>query len=612
MKTILIITEDIVKIQTLTGFFGKMFSFIYLTWLNIHLKFLVFFLKPFFKITLVTSDYFKINQVQTIYYGQLLSKVNYSKNRQLYLDIVDDLLKDVKNTQAFKTKLTIYLTFHYFIYAEIYQQLIKELKPNKVITLSNSYHEQTARFMAQQNNLKTIKLHFFTLIKLNHWLKRFFLNREHHQKITNFINHSKLNPPSTKNLKQATFLGLDFFRHLKTLGPIYQELQRQKKNPWLVTDITNLNQSLANLNLSHANHLYLASFSKKPITQKTLKSLYTKANLSIKNLPQPQIQDLQSYLLNLSRVTTKPMIKHSLVLSDLYLSAAQQLYKLAQPKGLVVVSDIRFNELALSYLAKQKQVNSLLVSPNTLLSLDELNSYLSTNKVAVVGKFIKQKLINQGLSSNTIHIVGDPRIENYHQLELDRTKVYKALKINSDKKIILLISFRSTWMIPKSEKKAFFKLASKSVTDLANTVLVIKPHPTEKRYRVQEELKEWGITNVVISDNNQLELIDLLNASSVILQTWSMTIFEAIMMNRPVISINPHQKDYNNFLPVLGLGGAKEVNSLQELKRWLTFFKNPNHPKTKLQLKKAKTACSQFIKPPDGQVASRIIKLLSI
>ena len=91
-----------------------------------------------------------------------------------------------------------------------------------------------------------------------------------------------------------------------------------------------------------------------------------------------------------------------------------------------------------------------------------------------------------------------------------------------------------------------------------------------------------------------------------------MTIFEAIMMNRPVISINPHQKDYNNFLPVLGLGGAKEVNSLQELKRWLTFFKNPNHPKTKLQLKKAKTACSQFIKPPDGQVASRIIKLLSI
>ena len=121
MKRLLIITEDIVKIQTLTGFLGRLFSFIYLNWLGLRIKFVILLLKPFFKITLVTSDYFKINQVQTIYYGQLLSKVDYSKNRQLYIDIVEFLLKDVKNTQTFKTKLTIFLTFHYFIYAEIYE-----------------------------------------------------------------------------------------------------------------------------------------------------------------------------------------------------------------------------------------------------------------------------------------------------------------------------------------------------------------------------------------------------------------------------------------------------------------------------------------------------------
>ncbi|MBU1085633.1 CDP-glycerol glycerophosphotransferase family protein, partial [Patescibacteria group bacterium] len=209
-----------------------------------------------------------------------------------------------------------------------------------------------------------------------------------------------------------------------------------------------------------------------------------------------------------------------------------------------------------------------------------------------------------------IHIVGDPRIENYRQLKLDKIKVYKTLKIKQSKKIVLLISFRSTWMIPKSEKRAFFKLASIAIANLPNTVLVVKPHPTEKRYRIKGELREWGITNVVVSDNNQLELVDLLNASSVILQTWSMTIFEAIMMSKPVISINPHKKDYNHFLPVLGFGGAKEVNSLSELSKWLTTFLRKNHPKTKLQLEKAKKASQRFIKSPDGKVAQRVVDLL--
>ena len=612
MKRLLIITEDIVKIQTLTGFLGRLFSFIYLNWLGLRIKVVILLLKPFFKITLVTSDYFKINQVQTIYYGQLLSKVDYSKNRQLYIDIVEFLLKDVKNTQTFKTKLTIFLTFHYFIYAEIYEQLTLKINPDKILTLSNSYHEQTARFIAKQRNIKITRLHFFTLIKINHWLKQFFQNREHRQKIHNFVHQSKIQPPSVKKLKHATFLGLDFFRHLKTLGPIYQELASQNKNPWLVTDITNIKQSLANLKLTQANYLYLASFFKKPITRKTLKPLNVQTNFIIKNLPNPQSTDLKSFLINLSLITAKPMIKNSLILSNLYLEAAKQLFKLTKPKGLVIASDIRFNELALSYIAKKKYINSLLVSPNTLLSFDELSSYQSTDTIAVVGKFIKQKLIKQGINSNKISIVGDPRIENYQQLKLDKDKVFKSLNISPNKRIVLLISFRSTWMIPKSEKKAFFKLASKAVANLKNTVLVVKPHPTEKRYRVKEELKQWGITNAVISDNNKLELIDLLNASSVILQTWSMTVFEAIMMNRPVISINPEKKDYNYFLPILGLGGAKEVHSPQQLNQWLTLFLNSRHPQTKSQLTKAKTACSQFIKLPDGQVASRIVKLLSI
>lgn len=600
MKHVLIITEDIVKIQTLTGILGKIFKFIYLNWLKFRLKFLIFILNPFCQMTVICSDYFKLNSKNVFFYSQLLSDINYADNRLFYLKLVDNLLKDI-DAPLFKTRLSIFLTYHYYIYADLYQKFIKDQKPDLIITLSNSYHEQIARFISKLQNIKALKLHFLTLISINHFLKKFFLNREYSQKIKNFLSQVKKPQPNIKKMNKAVFLSLDFHRHLKTLAPIYQELVKQNKNPWIITDILNLEPTLKNLRLEKANVVYLASF--------LFKNYQAKAPL-ITLKSQKEI-NLDSFLHNLSLKTALPIIKHSLVLQNLYLQASKNLFKLTNPKALAVVSDLRYQELALSLMAQKNQVNSVLVSPNTLLGLEELNPYDTTQKVALVGQFIKDKLTKQGLNPQKLFLVGDLRTENYQMIkqQLNRKEVYQKLGLSLNKKIVLVISFRPTWMIPKPEKQAFFQMAAKAVDQAPNTVLVVKPHPTEKRYRVVDELRQWGI-KAIVSDNNQLELVDLLNASSVILQTWSMTIFEAIMMNRPVISINPGKKDYNFFLPILKAGGAIQIYSQSQLNHWFKILLNPTHPKTKLQLKKAKAACAQFIRPPDGKVAQRVVGLL--
>ena len=58
MKHVLIITEDISKIQTLSGFLGGLFKFGYTAWLRLRLNLTIICVKPFFKLSVITADAF--------------------------------------------------------------------------------------------------------------------------------------------------------------------------------------------------------------------------------------------------------------------------------------------------------------------------------------------------------------------------------------------------------------------------------------------------------------------------------------------------------------------------------------------------------------------------
>ncbi|MEK7622419.1 MAG: hypothetical protein AAB430_00980 [Patescibacteria group bacterium] len=599
MKSALIITEDIIKIQTLTGLLGRLFSFLYLSWLKTRLKLAVFLLQRFFKLSVITSDAFELHDSSVYYYGTELAKLDYAANRRQYLDLTDRLLKTFPQNLFFN-RLAIHLTYDYFIYVPLYVKLFKKIKPDLVITLSSSYLEQIASYLAQEIKVKVLKPHFMTFIWLNHWLKRFFLRRQFQKKINQFKLAAQIPPPPIQNLRSAMLMSLDFFRHFKTLAPLYQALEKHHHNPWLVTDIINVKPVLKNLNQVSAHHFFLAGFLPKEFTLRPV-SLPKKIN-SVKNQA--------DFLYNLGLTAAAPMIELGQTLSRLYLAAGANLFKQIKPKAVIVVSDSRFCELSLAALAKTNQVQSLLVSPNTLLALDWLNSYDTTDKIALPGDFVKNQLIKIGVPEKKLTVVGD--LQQQNKPKLTKKQIYRLLGVDKlDKKIALLISFGPSQMIPKPEKAAFFQLASRAVAAGKNTVLVIKPHPSEKRYRVLEELKEWGIANAIVTDNNQLELVELLNVCSVVLQTWSMTVFEAIMMNRPVISVNPFKKDYGFFLPIIKDGGAVTVTNRRGLTKWLTILTDPNQPQTKQELQQAKQACARYITVHGGQAVDKILNLLA-
>ena len=607
MPNILIITEDIVKIQTLTGLLGQLYSFIYISWLRLRLKLIICF-SP--EAQVLTSDAFNNIQKNIFYYGQELANLNYAANRQFYWKITNKILDALNRkelTELFAVKLASYLTYNYLVYADLYQKIFDKINPKKVIILGSSPHELIAEFIAREKGICVVKISLLQLSWLNQTLNHFFINREYKTKIERFLTQSQHPLPEISTIKKSTLLSLDFYRHLKTLAPIYSNLQK-KHSPLLVTDIPNLESSLSNLNLKNARAVYLAGFLGKRqilnvLSQKSIKLPVSEAHRDT----------LQDFLFNLSLKTAKPLISNSLILAKLYQLASQKLFKTLKPSGVVIVSDARLIELSLAQQAKKNHTPSIMVSPNAILDATQLNPYTSTDKIAVVGSYIQDQLINIGVPSKKIHIVGDARIENYDFLKkhLSRETIYQKLQIKDlSKKIVLLISFRSNWYIPKPEKEMFIKMASQAVAANPDTILVIKPHPTEKRYRIIEELNQWGIKNVIVSDNNQLELMELLHAANVVVQTWSMTIFEAIMMRRPVIVINPQSKNYGSFNPIIKTGGAIEVKNQQDLNHWVKVLVNPNDWLAQNQLSKATKSCEEFIKSPDGKTAEQITSLL--
>ena len=559
MKSLLIITEDVVKIQTFTGYLGRTYSRFFLYCFRRKLILKVWWLKHFYQVSVLTSDGFNLNQAAVYYYSRELSKLNYADKRLSYWQETKRILDKIKAldsafftengldiTQVFATRLCTNLAYDFMVYPQIYQRLVERLRPDKVI-----YYHPGSRF--------------------NHWLFGWLLRREYRQKLIRFLSQSRDNP-TMKKYKDSVLLSLDFFRHKKTLEPIFLALQKTQFTPVYVTDS------------------FLADFLPEA-----------------EELAREYLKQGQRILRQFSH-QLKPMIVYSLVLSKLYLRAAKNLFAQLKPRRVVVVSDLRYLENSLNLTARKNRIKSLMVSPNTLLDLAEINPYDSTDQVALPGQFIKDKLIKQRVAPKKLIVVGDLQTTNVPRLS--KKQVYEILGIKDiSKKLILLISFRPNWLIPLSEKQKFIAWSVAAVEKIPDAALVIKPHPTEKRYRVLEELKAMELREVIVADNQRLELVDLLNVAAVVVQTWSMTLFEAVILKRPVICVNPWKKNYSFFLPAIKSGGGVEVTSQKQLAYWLDVFLH-DHRLVKRQLVQAQKAIAYFVKPPDGHEVQRVLKLL--
>ena len=403
-------------------------------------------------------------------------------------------------------------------------------------------------------------------------------------------------------------LSVDFFRHLKTLVPLYHYLAAKRLNPWLVTDINSLSNNLKNFKLPQANSCFLASW----LTPGYYEEHQQEWQQAVRDLHR-RAQRQNQFLRQLIFLELSPLIKYGLMLNKLYLEAGEQLFLKLKPRAVVVIADYRLTELTLSVLAKKHQVFSLLVSPRTIVFDEEPSKFNLTDFVAVAGQQAYEKLRQLKVPAKRIKIFGDPSYEYYARLRrnFSPAQLYRQLGIKDlKKKIVIFTSDRVNTLLSAEEKRQSLTLAYQAVQAVPGTVLVVKPHPTENRRQLLAEIQSWGIKAAVVSDNDRVELFDLVEAAAVVILNWSMMGLEVALLNRPVIIVNPAGKNYDQIIPYVSSHGAVAIKNAQELQQQLKILCQRQHPQTQQQLRRAKKFASYYVKEPDGRVCQQLVNFL--
>lgn len=595
MKTkILVISEDLTPVSTLSGFLGKF----YYQSVKIVQQFNLF----------IIGRIFYRNKVELLLWDKNLSQNKLDKERRLAWQIVDKKISplfqnlsysQVPLVKVWGTILAIYISQEILAYQQALDRVL-QTKPGRLIILGSSNQAQIAGLIARQQGLKIIRWPCLNFSRINRFLLNWLFARQIKLRLKTCLSFTEAKPIQIKS--GCILLAASFFRHLKTLLPLHQALEGRNLNSFIIWDAVGTKQALDRQGIPAVESIGLlsqVSLSNRELIYHEKLQQGKNHWRSLKNYFYRQPENIEALSIRLMKGYLKTLSTRIYPLACLYLQAAENLIVSQSPRAIVLVSDARPLEVALGLMARKYHCLSILVSPNTVLSLDAVNQYLLTDKVTVVGPHLKKQLISIGVPDKKIHLVGDLRFESLN-LEKLQNSFYRKLKLPPKLKLFLLISFRHNPLIPLQEKKHFFQIAASAVQRIPGSCLLIKPHPTESSKNIKKQINEWGIKQAIITDNNQLELLELLSVSQATLITWSMSGFESLQLKVPVVVINPSGKDYDKIIPYVQDGGACLAKNAEEL---FTILQQR-------QFVKGQNFIQKYILKPDGQSAERIIRLI--
>ncbi|MBN2517365.1 MAG: UDP-N-acetylglucosamine 2-epimerase [Candidatus Altiarchaeota archaeon] len=243
------------------------------------------------------------------------------------------------------------------------------------------------------------------------------------------------------------------------------------------------------------------------------------------------------------------------------------------PDAVLFISDTRDTERAIIVAAKQKGVPTFGLIHGAFS--DELWFYKhkkgeiaqdlsykapfspTPDYLLVYGPADKEWLRRNNYPPKAIAVTGQPMYDvlaNADKL-YDRKRTCEKLGIDSKKKIILLAT--GTHALPKEESVLTLRESYKAAKELSSEVeLVLKLHPNEGLMDLYEKTsEETGVHPKILKKH---DFFELLYACDVLMQNHSNAAIEAMILGKPVISLNFVEEDI--------LGAVKEGASLQVTK----------------------------------------------
>lgn len=158
------------------------------------------------------------------------------------------------------------------------------------------------------------------------------------------------------------------------------------------------------------------------------------------------------------------------------------------------------------------------------------------DKTTVYGNYYKYLLTKaSAYPEDSVVVTGQPRYDILAEADkiFDKQKFYEKYNLDLKKKIVLII----TENLPIFEDNVIFlEHVLKSTKKIPDIQIVVKPHPNEKSRWYEEVIKKENVKATVLSKNSNT--YDAIYACDLMIAFFSTTITEALILAKPVITVN--------------------------------------------------------------------------
>jgi UDP-N-acetylglucosamine 2-epimerase len=257
-----------------------------------------------------------------------------------------------------------------------------------------------------------------------------------------------------------------------------------------------------------------------------------------------------------------------------------------------------------SALARKKYNIPTLACSNALDTGNarSLMRHLQADKIAAMGKRIKDIYIASGLERDRIVVTGVAHFDHLFNRDKERdSQVLLGCNVALNKRIIVF----TTDNISVSETEQMLNGVINAVLKIEDIQLVIKVHPREEIAIYQAVAEKYHDSRIIVVKD--VDLYALISNCELLITKYSTTALEAMMSDKPVVTINLSGEP--DPVPYATEGAAIGVYHYQDIEP--AILKALYDEETRSRLKAGR---DEFVRnwagEPDGKASQRIVMLM--
>lgn len=164
-----------------------------------------------------------------------------------------------------------------------------------------------------------------------------------------------------------------------------------------------------------------------------------------------------------------------------------------------------------------------------------VSSYTEGLNIATLSPLARDVHISRGTPPENVFVTGQPRFDLIGRSKTNEREIREQLKIPAGKGIIVLATqpIHSLWT--KMERKEFIDAIIGTMNEFPEKQLVIKLHPSERPAEYAEALDGAEQKVIICRD---IDLYGLLKTCELLMTVHSTVALEAMILDKPVITIN--------------------------------------------------------------------------